>query len=107
MSRSQGSCTALASGHSSPDEADEFAGHGRHRNRAALPVPHQMTVASVQALLSLPRLAQNRSRLARAPSGEGPGDGRAMPVVPSRLDEDPSSVAVAGLGERASTLARS
>jgi hypothetical protein len=54
----------LAAGHRGPDEAHEFAGHGRHGDGRALAVAHKMTVAPVQALLGPPGVLGDRPGLA-------------------------------------------
>src|SRR5439155_16534550 len=91
-------------GHGGPNEPGELPGDGGDGDRGALAVANEVTVTSMQALLRAPRFRDDGRRLAGGMTSQPIAERRPMAIVPGGLDEDPSSMGVAGLRERASTL---
>jgi hypothetical protein len=92
-------------GHGGPDEPHQFSGHRSHGDRWPLPVPHEMTIAAMQALLRAPGVAEARGRLPMASAGQGPTEDGTVAIVPGRFHQHAPRVRVAGLGQGTPTLA--
>src|SRR5262245_7478196 len=59
-----------------------------------------MAVPPMQRLLRPPRLPDDLSGLRLAPARQRAADHRAVPIVPSGLDQDPARVRIAGFRQR-------
>src|SRR5262249_46816151 len=91
-------------GHRRPEKADQFTGDGNDRDRGALAVAHEMSVASMQPLLRVPGLGHDVTGLALDPPGDGATEAGTVPIVPGRFDEDAAYMGVPSFGDPAVAL---
>jgi hypothetical protein len=83
--------------HSGPDEADEFAGDRRHRDRRALAVSHEMAVMVMQTLLRPPGLGAARRGFALGARRQRPAERGTVAIVPQRPPRAPAARACSPL----------
>lgn len=68
--------------HLGPDEAEEFPGHGRHRDGRGFAMADEVAIASMQPLLRVPRVRDDRRRLIGTAASQGAPDGGGVAIVP-------------------------